>query len=113
MVSLDIEVEGGCSSNCEHKIELEKLKKVLSPDDLKIPDDLWKIFSLKGEYIKNILLYSGYETIDSIMNLKNDCELTEAISFVNDMCIKIEGTDICPGSKWNQTSKSHSFHMIN
>ena len=85
MVSLDIEVEGGCSSNCEHKIELEKLKKVLSPDDRKIPDDLWKIFSLKGEYIKNILLYSGYESIDSIMNLKNDCELTEAISFVKDM----------------------------
>ena len=58
---------------------------MLSPDDRKIPDDLWKIFSLKGEYIKNILLYSGYETIDSIMNLKNDCELTEAISFVKDM----------------------------
>ena len=58
---------------------------MISPDDDKIPDNLWKIFPVKGQYIKNILIYSGYETFDSIIKLKDDSELTEAISFVKEM----------------------------
>ena len=58
---------------------------MISPGDNKIPDNLWKIFPVKGQYIKNILIYSGYETFDSIIKLKDDSELTEPISFVNEM----------------------------
>ena len=85
LVSLDAENEDDCSSNCEHKSELENLNKLTSPDDNKIPDNLWKIFPVKGQYIKNILIYSGYETFDLIIKLKDDSELTEAISFVKEM----------------------------
>ena len=84
-VSLDAENEDDCSSNCEHKSELENLNKLISPDDNKIPDNLWKIFPVKGQYIKNILIYSGYETFDSIIKLNDDSKLTEPISFVKEM----------------------------
>ena len=85
LVSLDAENEDDCSSNCEHKSELENLNKLISLDDNKIPDNLWKIFPAKGQCIKNILIYSGYETFDSIVKLKDDSELTEPISFVKEM----------------------------
>ena len=42
---------------------------------------LWKLFPPKGQYLKNILVYSGYETYDSIMKLKEETERNEALSF--------------------------------
>ena len=55
---------------------------MISLDDDKIPEGLWKLFPPKGQYLNNILVYSGYETYDSIMKLKEETEINEALSFV-------------------------------
>ena len=64
------------------QLELDELKKLTSPDDNKVPEKLWKLFPPKGQYLKNILVSSGYETYDSVMKLKEYAEMNEMLSFV-------------------------------
>ena len=43
------------------------------------------MFPPKGQYLKNILIYSGYETYESIITLKEQTEVDAMISFIKDM----------------------------
>lgn len=51
-----------------------------------IPPELWNIFPPQGNYLKNILKYSGYETYESIIKLKEKEELEQVFEFVKSMC---------------------------
>ena len=80
------ENDKGSCSHCEDlQLELDQLKKLISPDDDKIPEELWKLFPPKGQYLRNILVYSGYETYDSIVKLNENTEMNEVFSFVKNM----------------------------
>ena len=64
--------------------ELNSLKESISPKNDKIPHQLWDIFPPNGNYIWKILMHCGYETYDSVVNLKQDGEIENAFSFVKD-----------------------------
>ena len=38
----------------------------------------------KGQYLKPILIYRGYETYDSVMKLKGDAEMSDVLSFIKE-----------------------------
>jgi hypothetical protein len=46
---------------------------------------LWNIFPPQSNYLKNILKYSGYETYESIVKLKEKEELEQVFEFVKCM----------------------------
>ena len=46
-----------------------------------LPEALWTMFPPSGNYIKNILKFSGYDTPESIIKLKDEAELGKAFDF--------------------------------
>ena len=75
---------GSCSICDDLQLELNELKKLISHDD-KIREELWKLFPPKGQYLKNILVYNGYETYNSVMKQKEGAEMNEVLSFVKNV----------------------------
>ena len=74
-----------CSKCVELQVELDLLTKRILPENGKIPEELWNMFPPKGQYLKNILIYSGYETYEFIITLKEQTEVDGMISFIKDM----------------------------
>ena len=58
-----------------------------------IPDEIWKIFPSQGTYVKKIMKFSGYETIDSVLKLKSKDEIEKMFSFVKTMADVVEEKD--------------------
>ena len=56
-----------------------------SAENDKIPDELWNMFPPNGQYLKNILMFTGYETYHAVMKLKQENEIKRLFSFVKDM----------------------------
>ena len=46
-----------------------------------IPDEIWNIFPSQGTYVKKIMKFSGYETIDSVLKLKSKDEIEKNVFF--------------------------------
>ena len=57
----------------------------LLPGKDDIPAELWDIFPPRGNYVKNILTFSGYETKNSILKWRDRKELEKAFEFVKSM----------------------------
>ena len=55
-----------------------------------VPEQLWDIIPPAGNYIKNIMKFSGYETIDSVATLKRKDELDKMFRFVRSMSEIVE-----------------------
>lgn len=58
-----------------------------------IPDEIWNIFPPQGTYVKKIMKFSGYETIDSVLKLKSKDEIEKMFSFVKTMADVVEEKD--------------------
>ena len=74
-----------CSKCVELQVELDLLTKRILPENGKILEELWNMFPPKGQYLQNILIYSGYETYESIVTLKEQAEVDGMISFIKDV----------------------------
>ena len=57
-----------------------------------VPETFWTMFPPSGNYIKNILKFSGYDTPESIIKLKDEAELEKAFDFVKSV------SDIVPNT---------------
>ena len=59
---------------CHNCVRLEKeneeLRSRISHVDGVVPEELWSMFPAKGNYLKNILIFTGYETCESIDIIK-------------------------------------------
>ncbi|CAB4013594.1 Hypothetical predicted protein, partial [Paramuricea clavata] len=78
-------------------MEVDKVFEVDSTDPNKttdaIPDEIWNMFPSKGTYLKNIIKFSGYETIDSVLKLKSKDEIEKMFLFVKTMADIVEEKD--------------------
>ena len=62
------------------------MQSKLLPGKDDIPAELWDIFPPHGDYVKNIIKFSGYETRNSILKLRDRKELEKAFEFVKSIC---------------------------
>ena len=78
-------------------MEVDEVFEIDSTDPKKttdaIPDEIWNMFPSKGTYLKNIIKFSGYETIDSVLKLKSKDEIEKMFSFVKTMADIVEEKD--------------------
>ncbi len=58
-----------------------------------LPEAFWTMFPPSGNYIKNILKFSGYDTPESIIKLKDEAELGKGFDFVKSV------SDIVPNTE--------------
>ena len=63
------------------------------PEDNPIPETPWNMFPQKGHYLRNIMRFSGYETIDSIPKLRSKEERGKLFEFVKSVSEIIESKD--------------------
>ena len=47
-----------------------------------LPQEIWNLLPKSAEYLKNIMKFSGYETIDAILRLESKENLQEMFDFV-------------------------------
>lgn len=58
-----------------------------------IPDHLWRILPAKATYLRNILQYAGYETLESILKLSEDGELESVFDFMKSISDIVENKE--------------------
>ena len=82
---------------CHKCVRLEKgneeLRSRISHVDGVVPEELWSMFPAKGNYLKNILIFTGYETCESILTLSNENELNEVFGFIRETLDLIDESD--------------------
>ena len=83
----------------ENGLEIEEIHPTDSKTttDGTIPDEIWNIFPSQGTYVKKIMKFSGYETIDSVLKLKSKDEIEKMFSFVKTMADVVEEKDAMLG----------------
>ena len=57
--------------NCEQEKELSQ----------EIPITVWNILPKNANYIRKIMIFSGYETLDSVITLQNEAERKKMFQF--------------------------------
>ena len=85
------------SNVCHNCVRLEKeneeLRSRISHVDGVVPEELWSMFPAKGNYFKNILIFTGYETCESILTLSNENEVNKVFAFVRENLDLIDESD--------------------
>ena len=69
--------------NCEQEKELSQ----------EIPITVWNILPKNANYIRKIMIFSGYETLDSVITLQNEAERKKMFQFAVMMKDVIEDHD--------------------
>ena len=67
------------------KEEIAVLKSRLYPENDAIPESAWNVFTESGVYIKNMLIFSGFLTRESLAKLEKKEELEKIFEFIRDM----------------------------
>ena len=80
-------------SEVEKKEEEVGVEKKKENSLVEIPAHLWDIFPKRGECLKRIIQFSGFEDVDSVLRLKRPEEVTKMFNFV------IEMIDIIPNKE--------------
>ena len=65
----------------------EERKRSDGISSCQIPAHLWDIFPTRGEYLKRIIQFSGFEDVDSVLRLKRPEEVTKMFNFVIEMIV--------------------------
>jgi hypothetical protein len=87
------------------------------PQATNVPEELWNIFPPRGQYIKHILKFSGYETIESVLKLRQKEELEKAFSFVKAVSEIVENKEEMLGIFYKNPDKlmlipGHEVHLM-
>eukprot|EP00794_Sanderia_malayensis_P019186 gene19186-21108_t len=68
-----------CKCKCKNRTEFKGRKKQ------EIPQDVWNIIPSSGDYLRNVIEFSGYVTREAIIRLKDKDELEKMFAFVRSM----------------------------
>ncbi len=55
-----------------------------------IPNEIWSIFPPKALYLKNILIYCGYDTPEAVLKLREHGELDQVFTFMKSISDIVE-----------------------
>ncbi len=87
--------DGECQSCRKLKDEVTRLKDKYESKvkDENLPEYLWNVFPATGSYLKNILKFCGYVTVNSVLKLKHQDELEKAFTFTKSMVDLIDNKE--------------------